>query len=98
MTYERLDATDTSDQASALEELNLRVALENQRNRNVPLAPKIVDRRDPKTKKVAPTHVCHFCDEVVPDGNCFCDAIDGHGCRDDWERERQAAIRAGKIR
>jgi hypothetical protein len=98
MTYESLDAADTSDQASSLEDLNLRVALANQKNRNTVLEPKIVNRRNPKTRKVVPTYVCHFCDEPVPDKHCFCDAVGEHGCRDDWERERQAAIRSGKIR
>lgn len=94
MPFEKIDATDTSDQATALEQLFLRVARENQSNKTFVLPPKIVEVKDKKTKQVVQRHMCHFCDELIADGDRFCD----EGCRDDWEKERQAKIRSGKLR
>ena len=94
MSFERLDDSDISDQATALEQLYLRVARENLANKTFVLPPKVIEVKDTKTKKLVQQHVCHFCDEHVADGERFCD----QGCRDDWEKERQAMIRSGKIR
>lgn len=35
---------------------------------------------------------CHFCDEDVASGRLFCDA----DCRDDYDKGRSAATRAGR--
>lgn len=94
MSFEKLDDSDLSDQATALEQLYLKVARENLANQTFVLSPKVIEVKDPKTKKLVQKHVCHFCDELVADNERFCD----EGCRDDWEKERQAKIRAGKIR
>ena len=81
MEYERLDASDMADQASALEALNLTVALQNQKLAAQNVAPRLVEvERDGKKIQV---HTCLFCTAELEDGMRFCD----ENCRDDWEKE-----------
>lgn len=35
---------------------------------------------------------CHWCGDITGGGRVFC----GPECRDDWQREREAARRAGR--
>lgn len=38
------------------------------------------------------TGCCHWCGEITGGGRVFCDA----DCRDDWQRQRDAARRTGR--
>lgn len=83
MEYQRLDSADLGDQATALEELNLRVALENQKlAAQAVLKPRIVEVE--RNGKVVQLHTCLYCHAELADGERFCDA----DCRDDWQKEQ----------
>lgn len=91
MEYQRLDSADIGDQATALEELNLRVALENQKIAAMnQLKPRIVEVvRGGKTVSV---HTCLYCHEELQDGERFCDSY----CRDDWQKEQNMKRISGR--
>ena len=81
MEYQRLDASDLGDQATALEELNLRVAMENQKAAALEsLKPRIVEKM--KDGQKVEVYTCLFCFEELDDGLRFCD----EDCRDDWQK------------
>ncbi len=101
--YERLDASDPVDQASELEQMQLRIALENQRNTRHVLHPKLAEVTDKKNNTVRVACLCHYCDailEYVDTENSdktatlprFCDEF----CRDDWQKEQDMKARTGK--
>lgn len=91
MEYQRLDSSDIGDQATALEELNLRVALENQKiAAQAQLKPRTVEVvRGGQTVTV---YTCLFCHEELEDGERFCDS----DCRDDWQKEQNIKRISGR--
>jgi hypothetical protein len=101
--FEKLDASDISDQASDLEQLHLRVALQNQVLSRKVLGPKLAEKTDKKTGTSTVVCLCHFCDTVLNEVDPtkdnsqlprFCD----EDCRDDWQEEQNMLIRTGKIK
>ncbi len=101
--YERLDASDPVDQASELEQMQLRIALENQRNTRNVLHPKLAEVTDKKTNTVRVACLCHYCDAILEYVDAqdtaktanlprFCDEF----CRDDWQKEQDMKARTGK--
>lgn len=101
--YERLDASDPVDQASELEQMQLRIALENHRNTRNILHPKLAEVTDKKNNTIRVACLCHYCDailEYVDAQNSektaalprFCDEF----CRDDWQKEQNMKARTGK--
>lgn len=102
--YERLDASDPADQASELEQMQLRIALENQRNTRHVLHPKLAEVTDKKTNTVRVACLCHYCDAILEYVDAqdsektaklprFCDEF----CRDDWQKEQDMKARTGKL-
>lgn len=105
--YERFDAADPMDQASELAQMQLRLALEHQRNNRQVLHPKLAEVTDKKSNTVRVACLCHYCDailEYVDTQNSdaksseqttlprFCDEF----CRDDWQKEQDMKARTGK--
>ena len=91
MEYQKLDSSDIGDQATALEELNLRVALENQKLAALnQLKPRLVEKK--KNGKLVQVHTCLYCHEELEDGERFCDS----DCRDDWQKEQNMRKITGK--
>lgn len=84
MEYERLDASDQGDQATALEALNLMVALQNQKLASLEsLKPRIVEKK--VNGEMIEVYTCLNCFTELEDGLRFCD----EDCRDDWEKEQR---------
>ena len=101
--YERLDASDPVDQASELEQMQLRIALENHRTTRNVLHPKLAEVIDKKNNTMRIACLCHYCDAILeyvdtPDNTKtttlprFCDEF----CRDDWQKEQDMKARTGK--
>lgn len=101
--YERLDASDPVDQASELEQMQLRIALENHRNTRQVLHPKLAEVTDKKNNTVRVACLCHYCDAILEyvdtqdsaktaNLSRFCDEF----CRDDWQKEQDMKARTGK--
>ena len=100
--YERLDASDPIDQASELEQMQLRIALENQKATRATLHPKLAEVTDKKKNTVRVACLCHYCDEILKytdevsdpaDLPRFCD----EDCRDGWQKEQDMLVRTGKL-
>ncbi len=92
MEYERLDSSDQGDQATALEALNLQVALQNQKLAALDsLKPRIVEKT--VNGKAVEVYTCLFCHSELEDGLRFCDEF----CRDDWEKEQRMKKITGRI-
>lgn len=103
--YERLDASDPVDQASELSQMQLRIALENQRNTRNVLHAKLAEVTDKKDGSVKIACLCHYCDAILEyvesqetaqtsSLSRFCDEF----CRDDWQKEQDMLVRTGKNR
>lgn len=91
MEYQRLDSSDIGDQATALEELNLRVAMENQKlAAQKVLAPRIV--KAVRGGEEVDVYTCLNCYAELPDGERFCDS----DCRDDWQKEQNIKKISGR--
>ena len=106
--YERLDASDPVDQASALELMQLSIALQNQRNTRNVLHAKLAEVTNKKDGSINIACLCHYCDAILQYVDSqdsqdteksagfprFCD----EDCRDDWEKEKRMLALAGKSR
>jgi len=103
--YERLDAPDPVDQAAVLEQMQLDLALQNQRNSRTVLHPKLAEVKDKNGVETKIACICHYCDTILqyiseiepnPTNNLprFCD----EHCRDDWQHEQDMLVRTGKIK
>ncbi len=101
--YERLDAPDPVDQAAELAQMQLNIALQNQKNSRRTLLPKLAEMKNKKTGATDIVCLCYYCDTVLKvvdpsekheDLPRFCD----EDCRDDWQHEQNMLVRTGKVR